>query len=120
MSTQWQRGLTMVEVLVALAITAIALLAAGQAMRSMIHAAARQEQVTLAQLCAENQLVNTRLARNFPAVGQQQMLCEQMGRQFTVKLWVSATANPSFRRVQAQVFEGSESVLSIATVIGRY
>lgn len=110
----------MVEVLVALAITAISLLAASQAMRLMIHASARQEQVTLAQLCAENQLVNTRLSRSFPAIGLQQTLCEQMSRKFTVKVWVSATGNPSFRRVQAQVFEAEESVLSITTVIGRY
>lgn len=110
----------MVEVLVALAITAIALLAAGQAMRSMIHGAQRQEQVMLAQLCAENALVATRLSSQFPAIGANALACEQMGQAFTVKLWVSATANPSFRRVQAQVFQGDVSVLSIATVLGRY
>lgn len=115
-----QRGLTMVEVLIALAITAIALLAAGQAMRSMIYAAARQEQVTLAQLCAENALVSARLSAQFPSVGESYQPCEQLGRAFTVKLWVSGTANPSFRRVQAQVLQGDESVLSIATVMGRY
>lgn len=113
-------GLTMVEVLVALAVTAIALLAAGQAMRSMVHGVQRQEQVTLAQLCAENALVATRLSRHFPAIGSSAVECAQLGKIFTVKLWVTATANPSFRRVQAQVFEGEVSVLSVATVLGRY
>lgn len=115
-----QRGLTMVEVLIALAVTAIALLAAGQAMRAMTQGAERQEQVTLAQLCAENALVAARLSTQYQALGQSQSECTQRGQAFTVMLWVSGTANPSFRRVQAQVLQGTESVLSVSTLIGRY
>lgn len=115
-----QRGLTLIEVMVALSITAIALLAASQAMRSLIHGAGRQEQVVLAQLCAENALVGAKLARQFPVIGQQQSKCEQEGQTFDVTLHVSGTANPSFRRVQAQVFQAGNSVLSVITVIGRF
>lgn len=115
-----QHGLTMVEVLIALAITAIALLAAGQAMRAMTHGAQRQQQVMLAQLCADNALASVRLMARFPAVGSSSSSCEQLGQFFTVMLHVSATANPSFRRVQAQVLQNDNSVLSVVTVVGRY
>lgn len=110
----------MVEVLIALAVTAIALMAAGQAMQSMTQGAQRQAQVTLAQLCAENALVAARLSPQYPALGQSSSTCEQQGQTFTVTLWVSGTANPSFRRVQAQVLQGADSVLSLTTLIGRY
>lgn len=115
-----QRGLTLVEVMVALAVVAIALTGASQALRTLLHSAARQEQVQLAQLCAENQLVNTRLNAMFPAVGKSSAECVQAGQRFSVVLHVSATANPSFRRVQAQVLQNQASVLSLVTVVGRY
>lgn len=115
-----QEGMTLVEVLVALAITAIALLAAGQAMGALNHAAQRQAQVLRAQLCAENALVGLRLAGQYPAVGQSSSHCTQQGQDFAVVLHVAGTANPSFRRVQAQVLQGETSVLSVVTVVGRY
>ena len=120
MPCMFQRGLTMVEVLVALAVTAIALLAAHQAMGSMTQAASRQQQVLWAQLCADNALTMLRLGGRYPAVGQMEHGCSQQGQDFQVRLFVSATANPSFRRVQAKVFQGDVPVLSVSTVAGRY
>lgn len=114
------RGMTLIEVLVALAITAIALLAGAQSMNALTHGAARQGQVLLAQLCADNALAAARLSAQMPAVGQSRSECIQAGTQFQVQLWVSATANPSFRRVEAQVLQADSSVLRLSTVIGRY
>ena len=48
-----QRGFTLVEVLVALAIVAIALMAGVQATASLTRYAQRQSDMVLAQLCAE-------------------------------------------------------------------
>lgn len=118
--TKSNKGFTLIEVMVALAITAVALMAASQAMRSLTNAAARQEQVVLAQICAENALIGMKLAKDFPAIGQRQHECKQAGQVFSVTLHVSGTANPSFRRVQAQVFQGPYSVLSLVTLIGRF
>ena len=56
------RGFTLVEVLVALGIVAIALLAGLQATAALTRNAQRQSDVLLAQLCAENELVKVRLA----------------------------------------------------------
>jgi len=114
------RGFTLVEVLVALGIVAIALLAGLQATGALTRHAQRQSDVLLGQTCAGNELVKVRLAKQMPDVGDSSITCEQAGEVFTVALAVRATPNPSFRRVDAQVFKGGDSVLRLSTVVGRY
>ncbi len=117
---QKTRGFTLVEVLVALGIVAIALLAGLQATAALTRHAQRQSDMLLGQTCAENELIKVRLTRQLPDVGDTSMACEQAGQVFTVALAVRVTPNPSFRRVDAQVFKGDESVLRLSTVVGRY
>lgn len=114
------RGFTLVEVLVALGIVAIALLAGLQATNALTRNAARQSDVLLAQLCADNALTALRLSRQLPGVGDDDQACEQAGRMFRVLLGVRPTPNPSFRRVDAQVVENGLPVLRITTIVGRY
>ena len=118
--TARQRGFTLVEVLVALSIVAIALMAGLQATTALTRNALRQSDIILAQLCAENELVQARLSRQMPSVGDSQVSCEQAGRQLTVAVSVRPTPNPSFRRMDAQVLDGEASILRISTIIGRY
>ena len=115
-----QRGFTLVEVLVALGIVAIALMAGLQATTALTRNALRQSDIVLAPLCAENELVAARLSRQMPSVGDSTVTCEQAGRQLTVALIVRPTPNPSFRRVDAQVLDGSNSILRVSTIVGRY
>ena len=115
-----QRGFTLVEVLVALGIVALALAAGVRATESITRNAERQSDIMLAQLCAENALVALRLARQMPAVGENSIPCEQVGRSFAVRLQVQPTPNPNFLRVEAQVQDDTVPLLAIATVIGRY
>ncbi|HET8744784.1 MAG TPA: type II secretion system minor pseudopilin GspI [Ramlibacter sp.] len=114
------RGFTLVEVLVALGIVAIALVAGLQASAALTNNAQRQSDLLLAHLCAENELTRLRLARQLPPVGDSQLDCEQGGQVFQVRVKVSPTPNPSFRRVDAQVTEGSSPILRLSTVQGRY
>ncbi|NDP40347.1 MAG: type II secretion system minor pseudopilin GspI [Rhodoferax sp.] len=114
------RGFTLVEVLVALGIVAIALLAGLQATGALTRHAQRQSDVLLGQTCAGNELVKVRLAKQMPDVGDSSITCEQAGEVFTVALAVRSTPNPSFRRVDAQVLKGGDSVLRLSTVVGRY
>jgi general secretion pathway protein I len=114
------RGFTLVEVLVALGIVAIALVAGLQASAALTNNAQRQSDVLLAHLCAENELTRLRLARQMPPVGESQVDCEQAGQVFQVRLQVAPTPNPSFRRVDAQVFDARAPILRLSTVMGRY
>lgn len=115
-----QRGFTLVEVLVALGIVAVALMAGLQATAALTRHAQRQSDVLLAQLCAENELVKVRLARQMPSVGENRVVCEQAGQVFTVNASVQPTPNVNFMRVDAKVFRGDAFVLTLSTIVGRY
>ena len=112
-------GFTLVEVLVALAIVAVALMAGLQASAALIRNAQRQSDILLAQLCAENELIKTRLSRQMPAIGDSAPSCEQAGRTLTVAVAVRPTPNPTFRRVDALVLDGSSPIFRLSTIVGQ-
>ncbi|GAB4211066.1 MAG: hypothetical protein Fur007_00550 [Rhodoferax sp.] len=114
------RGFTLVEVLVALSIVALALLAGSQAVGALTRHAQRQADFALAQLCAHNALVARRLARQMPGVGDTTQPCDQAGRSLTVSLSVRPTPNPNFRRVDATVSDGEQPLWRLTTLIGRF
>ncbi|MEO5738704.1 MAG: type II secretion system minor pseudopilin GspI [Variovorax sp.] len=113
-------GFTLIEVLVALGIVAIALVAGLQATSALTSNATRQSNVLLAHICAENELIKVRLSRQMPGVGDTAVSCEQAGRTLQVTVSVRPTPNPEFRRVDAQVSDGSASILQLSTIITRY
>ncbi|HEY3046175.1 MAG TPA: type II secretion system minor pseudopilin GspI [Polaromonas sp.] len=113
-------GFTLIEVLVALGIVAIALVAGLQATTALTNNAMRQSDVLLAHLCAENELIKVRLSRQMPSIGDSTVACEQAGRNLQVTLSVRPTPNPQFRRVDARVSDGSTPVLQLSTVVTQY
>ncbi len=114
------RGFTLIEVLVALAIVGIALLTGLKATGTLTRDAQRQSDALLAHVCAENELIKLRLAKQMPGVGTSSVACEQAGQAYTVALSVLPTPNPNFLRVDAQVLRGDAAVLRLSTVLGRY
>jgi len=80
----------------------------------------RQWQYQLAQVCADNALIALRLSSQLPGLGERSIDCTQAQREMRVALTVRATPNPSFRRVEAQVFEAQTPLIRVQTVIGRY
>jgi general secretion pathway protein I len=114
-------GFTLIEVLVALGIVAIALMAGAQATSALTRNAQRQSDVLLAGICAENELVKARLARQMPAVGDAALTCTQANVSFAITVSTVATLNPNFRRVDVQVRDADAApVLQVSTVVGRY
>jgi general secretion pathway protein I len=116
--TRYRTGFTLIEVMVALAVTAIALVAGFKATASLTDNADRQAAVLLGHICAENTLIALRLARRLPGVGDTDSACVQGGRRFTVTQSVRPTPNPYFRRVQATVRENGWVVVRLSTLVG--
>ncbi len=114
------QGFTLIEVLVALAIVAMALMTGMKVSGALVNNAQRQTDALLAQLCADNALNQLRLSQQLPGVGDSRVACPQANRTLEVALTVRTTPNPSFRRVDAQVFDAHTPVLRITTVIGRF
>jgi len=113
------QGFTLVEVLVALTIVGVALLAGLKASGALTLHAQRQSDMLLGQLCAENALQQIRLSRQMPGVGETSRECVQAGQTFALTLNVQPTPNPNFVRVDAQVRNADEPVLRLSTIVGR-
>lgn len=113
-------GFTLIEVLVALAIVAVALGAGIKAAGALSYNAERLADISAAQWCADNQLTALKLTRQFPGIGDSDFSCQQLGRTYRGRLTVRPTPNPNFRRVDAQVFDPADRpLLTISTVLPR-
>jgi general secretion pathway protein I len=109
-----QRGFTMIEVLVALAIIAVALAASLRAVGSLASGEADLHRRLLAGWSADNTLAQLHLAHAWPNVGSTsfdlQLICTEH---------VTATPNPVFRRVEVMVTMpgGSGNLAQMVTVV---
>ena len=113
------RGFTLIEVLVALGIVALALMTGLKASSALNDSARRQSDMLLAQICAENALHALRLSRQLPGMGESEQTCIQGNVAFQVRVQVQSTPNQGFRRIDAQVFNERTPLLRLTTVLGR-
>lgn len=113
-----QLGLTLIEVLVALAIVAITLSAGLKAAGGLTQNAQRVADMTVAQWCVENKFVDLKIKGIFPDIGDSQFSCAQLGREFIGKQNVRPSANPDFRSVEVKVLdEEGQMVVRVITVV---
>ena len=111
-------GFTLVEVLVALAIIAIALMAALRAAGQGTNNAGELRSRLLAGWVAENLLAEHRARRDWLPLGMQRGTQSQGGLDFAWREEVIATPNPSFRRVEVRIFAGAEEAHALAHLTG--
>ena len=112
-------GFTLLEVLIALAIVAVTLVAGMKATSLLIRSTERQADRLLAQLCVNNAITELRLSQRFPDVGDITWTCELAGRVLELRLLTQATPNPNFRRVEARLTREGMFLFQASTVIGR-
>jgi general secretion pathway protein I len=113
-------GFTLIEVLVALGMVAVALTAGARATYALTNNVSRQSNVLLAHLCVENEIIKMRLSRQMPNVGDSTVACEQSGRTVQVSVSVLPTLNTEFRRVDVKASESGSLILQLSTVVTRY
>lgn len=97
-------GFTLLEVLVALTIIAVALAAA---LRGAMALTGNARDVSLRQyalMAAENRLLELRLQRGDVTTGESALDCPEGGIVFVCRQSVGPTPNPFFRRVEVHVW----------------
>lgn len=118
MKKRAMRGFTLIEVLVALAIVAVALLAGVRAVGSMAQTNVELKLRLLAQIAAENRIAELRAARAFPVIGSRTVACPQGKARLECVEEIKATPNPLFRRVDVRVYESAGRERVLAELIG--
>ncbi|MCF1430553.1 MAG: type II secretion system minor pseudopilin GspI [Shewanella sp.] len=109
-------GMTLLEVMVAMAVFAIAAVAITKSLTEMMANMPELEKRTLAQWVADNQMVDARLSKSFPALGKKEgkeVLADQQWywRKEVVKttddnfrmIRISVSDDDRFKRIKAQV-----------------
>ena len=119
-SESTQHGLTLIEVLVALAIVAITLAAGIKAAGTLTSNTQRLADTLAGQWCADNYLTRLRLERQLPPIGDSEFSCEQVGQTFQGRVAVRPTPNPLFRRIDVRMLDPEgQHLLLYTTVMSR-
>jgi general secretion pathway protein I len=112
------RAFTLIEVLVALAILAVALAAGMRAVAQSADGAASLRLRTLALWVAQNRLAQAQLADPWPARGVADGDETQAGTRLHWRETVTDTPNPAFRRIEIVVAEPALSGYALARLVG--
>lgn len=113
-----QRGFTLLETLVALAILAIALAAALRASGASTTHAEELRTRLIADWVAQNRLAQHMANGDFPNTGSQDGEETQAGVRLTWHEDVSGTPNPAFRRIEISVYAPEDPGHALRKLIG--
>ncbi|MEO8006934.1 MAG: type II secretion system minor pseudopilin GspI [Betaproteobacteria bacterium] len=113
-----RRGFTLVEVLVALAIISIALLAALRVASQSTNSVGELRARLFAGWVAQTVLAESRARGEWPPPGIQRGTQRQGGIDFAWREEIIATPNFAFRRVDIRVFVAPEDAHALAHLVG--
>jgi len=105
-----QRGFTLIEVLVALAVVAIALAASVRAAGDQANAQSILRQGTYARWVAANVVAETRVNEPWPQLGSREGQMRMASRDWRWRLTVSDTPDADMRRLDVEVFDGQAAL----------
>lgn len=112
------RGFTLMEVLVALAVLAIALIAIVGASGQSVHQAAGLRERTLAHWIADNKVTELRLSNQWPDTGESDGDYDMATQHWRWTMNVVNTPDPDLRRVDVKVALADKRDDTIATATG--
>jgi general secretion pathway protein I len=112
------RGFTLVEILVALAILAVALTAGMRALAQATDSAGTLKQRTLALWVAQNRIAAAQLESPWPAPGRRNGTATQAGTAFAFDETISPMPNPAFRKIEVVVSEPGRPDYALARLVG--
>ena len=110
-------GFTLLEVLVALGIVAVALMAGLRSVGALTQQTQRHSDALLGQLCADNALTQMRLSRQTLRPGEYTQDCVQGAQVLQLSLAVQPTANPRFVRVDAAARRGGTTAYRVVALL---
>lgn len=115
------RGFTLLECLVALAIVAVALTSGLHALGAIAFKAENLREHTLASWVAQNRLAMLRAEQSWPALGVTEGQSEQAGQLYPWRAEAFPTPNPLFRRVDITVLDptGTTPLASMTGFVAR-
>ena len=111
-------GFTLLEVMVALAIAAIGLVAVSKAMTQSVDLAGQLQTRTIASWVASNRMAMLRMERQFTQVGSKTSEQIMAGQHWEVIEEYFSTSDPNISRVSVKVFHESDRDRVLATSVG--
>lgn len=113
------KGMTLLEVMVAMAIFAIAAVAITKSLGDQMANMPILEERTLAQWVADNQMVDARLTDQFPPLGSKTGQEEMAGKTWYWKREVVKTTDDNFRMIRISVSD-SDKFKRVITKVSSY
>ncbi len=112
-----QKGFTLIEVLVAVAVLSFSLMAAIKVASEVTLSAIHMQEKTFAQWVAMNKVAELRLQKSWPSVGRSNGDLEYADRSWHWKVEVTSTQDASVRRAEVSVFPEVEKDAEAPTIL---
>jgi general secretion pathway protein I len=111
-------GFTLLEVLVALAVITLALVALVRAAGLSADALARERETTLAAWVAANVIDDLRLGEPFPALGRRDGAMRMGTRDWYWRVEIVASDDPALRRLEVAVYADPARAQPVTSLTG--